>query len=752
MSIIRYPQLAHWGAFTAVVEDGKLIRCEPFANDPNPSPLLESITPMVYSDKRIRKPAIRRSWLQQREKSDRTLRGREDFVEVEWDVALDLVAQENRRVRDRYGPSGLFTGSYGWSSAGRLHHARSLVRRFYFSGGGGVDQLGNYSWGSAQFFLPYVIGTFSPLTGRVTSWPSVVEHCELFIAFGGLALKNAQVSSGGSAEHSLKPWLEKLAQKGTPVINISPMRDDCPAFVNAEWIPIRPNTDVALMLALAYEIQRVDGQDSAFLATHCVGYEQLADYIRGVNDGIAKTPEWASEITGIPAPRISQLAQQLIGVRSFMTCSYSVQRAHRGEQPYWMVIALSAMLGQVGLPGGGFSFGHGSMNGVGNPRIDTPGPSMPVGKNPAGLAIPVARICDMLLQPGQPYQFQGETHTYPDIHLVHWAGGNPFHHHQQLNRLVEGWQKPDTVIVQDIWWTPAAKMADIVLPVTSSLERNDIGGSSRDRYVLAMHQAIAPQHQARNDFDIFADLAERLGYRSQFTENRDEMAWIRHIYQECGVAQQPHGVAWPDFESFWQRGHVDLPAPPKEFVFFDAFRENPQANPLQTPSGKIELFSEKIASYHYEDFAPHAEWQPPVEWLGAPQAEQWPLHLISIQPEDRLHSQLDPAPLAQGNKTAGRETLYMHPQDAAKRDITEGSQVQVSNLRGHCLAGVRITDGVTPGVVLMATGAWFDPGFGGKQHKVEQSGNPNVLTLDIGTSRLTQGPNAMSCLVEVALY
>lgn len=752
MSIIRYPQLAHWGAFTAVVEDGKLIRCEPFANDPNPSPLLESITPMVYSDKRIRKPAIRRSWLQQREKSDRTLRGREDFVEVEWDVALDLVAQENRRVRDRYGPSGLFTGSYGWSSAGRLHHARSLVRRFYFSGGGGVDQLGNYSWGSAQFFLPYVIGTFSPLTGRVTSWPSVVEHCELFIAFGGLALKNAQVSSGGSAEHSLKPWLEKLAQKGTPVINISPMRDDCPAFVNAEWIPIRPNTDVALMLALAYEIQRVDGQDQAFLATHCVGYEQLADYIRGVNDGIAKTPEWASEITGIPAPRISQLAQQLIGVRSFITCSYSVQRAHRGEQPYWMVIALSAMLGQVGLPGGGFSFGHGSMNGVGNPRIDTPGPSMPVGKNPAGLAIPVARICDMLLQPGQPYQFQGETHTYPDIHLVHWAGGNPFHHHQQLNRLMEGWQKPDTVIVQDIWWTPAAKMADIVLPVTSSLERNDIGGSSRDRYVLAMHQAIAPQHQARNDFDIFADLAERLGYRSQFTENRDEMAWIRHIYQECGVAQQPHGVAWPDFESFWQRGHVDLPAPPKEFVFFDAFRENPQANPLQTPSGKIELFSEKIASYHYEDFAPHAEWQPPVEWLGAPQAEQWPLHLISIQPEDRLHSQLDPAPLAQGNKTAGRETLYMHPQDAAKRDITEGSQVQVSNLRGHCLAGVRITDGVTRGVVLMATGAWFDPGFGGKQHKVEQSGNPNVLTLDIGTSRLTQGPNAMSCLVEVALY
>lgn len=150
---------------------------------------------------------------------------------------------------------------------------------------------------------------------------------------------------------------------------------------------------------------------------------------------------------------------------------------------------------------------------------------------------------------------------------MHWAGGNPFHHHQQLNRLVEGWQKPDTVIVQDIWWTAAAKMADIVLPVTSSLERNDIGGSSRDRYVLAMHQAIAPQHQARNDFDIFADLAERLGYRERFTENRGERAWIEDIYRQCGAAQRRAGVAWPEFEDFWRRGYVELPAPAKEFVF-----------------------------------------------------------------------------------------------------------------------------------------------------------------------------------------
>ncbi|MGX8941785.1 molybdopterin-dependent oxidoreductase [Symbiopectobacterium sp. Eva_TO] len=748
MAIQRYPHLAHWGAFTAVVEDGKLIRCEPFASDPAPSAMLDSIVPLVYSDKLIRRPAVRGSWLQKREHSDGTLRGKEDFVEVDWDVALDLVAQENQCVRDRYGADGLFAGSYGWSSAGRFHHARSQVRRFYFSGGGAVDQQGNYSWGAAQFFLPYVIGTFQPLTGKVTEWRSMLEHCNIFLTFGGLALKNAQVASGGAGYHSLEPALRQLTEKKIPVINISPMRDDCPAFLGAEWIPIRPNTDVALMLALGYEIQRLGADDTDFLRRYCVGYDALRNYLTGERDGTPKTPEWASAITGIPAERIRRLAHQLIGVRSFITCAYSVQRAHRGEQPYWMMIALSAMLGQIGLPGGGFSFGHGSMNGVGNERIATPAPESPSVKNP-GRAIPVARIADMLLNPGQPYTFKGETHRYPEIHLIHWAGGNPFHHHQQLNRLVEGWCRPETVIVQDIVWTPAAQMADIVLPVTTTLERNDLGGSSRDRHLFAMHQAIAPQHQARNDYDIFSELAERLGYGDAFTQGPDEQAWLEALYEECRGRQQ--GVEWPEFEQFWQRGHLDVPQGEKPFVFFDAFRNSPEQHTLQTPSGKIELYSDTIARYGYKDFALHPEWRPPVEWLGAETAERWPLHFISIQPSDRLHSQLAATPQVAANKTAGKETLYMHPQDANARGIVDEQQVEVFNARGRIYAGVRVTEGVAPGVVIMSTGAWFEPGFGQKEwHAVEQSGNANVLTLDIGTSPLTLGPNAMSCLVDVA--
>ncbi|AZG16493.1 molybdopterin-dependent oxidoreductase [Cupriavidus pauculus] len=745
MIVRRYPQLAHWGAFTAVVEDGRLIACEPFAADPDPSPLLDAIVPMVYSPTRIRAPMVRRGWLARRESSDGHARGRDDFVEVSWDDALDLVAGEIARVRGTYGPSGVFGGSYGWSSAGRLHHARSLIRRFHFTGGGCVDQVGNYSWGTAQFLLPHVIGTYQPLTGRVTAWPSLIAHTEVFLAFGGLALKNGQVSSGGAAEHTQAQWLRKLAASGATVINVSPTRDDCPDFLGAEWVPIRPNTDVALMLALAYALRRADAHDAAFLQSHCSGWAELEAYLLGDSDGTPKTPAWAAAITGIPAARIERLAAQLAGRRSYITCSFAVQRQHRGEQPYWMAIALAAMLGQIGLPGGGFGFGHGSMNGVGNPRVATPGPEMPVGRNPADLDIPCARLADMLLHPGTPYRFQGETRHYPDVKLVHWAGGNPFHHHQQLARLRQAWARPQTVIVQDIVWTATARHADIVLPVTTALERNDIGGSSRDRYVLAMHRAIAPLHQARSDLDIFTGLAERLGYRDAFTERRDEPGWIEAIYARCREAQARAGIDLPDFDTFWRAGHVALPPPAEDFVLFDDFRRDPLAHPLRTRSGRIELSSATLGRLS-DDCGTHPNWQPPAEWLGAPEAQRHPLHLVSVQPADRLHSQLDAAPLAQSGKVAGAERITLHPADAAARGLTPGMRVRVHNTRGAIAAGLAVSDGITRGVAMIATGAWYNPDADG----LDRAGAANTLTLDIGTSDLTQGPNAMSCLVEVS--
>jgi biotin/methionine sulfoxide reductase len=180
-------------------------------------------------------------------------------------------------------------------------------------------------------------------------------------------------------------------------------------------------------------------------------------------------------------------------------------------------------------------------------------------------------------------------------------------------------------------------------------------------------------------------------------------------------------------------------------VLFEAFRADPAANPLQTPSGKIELYSERVASFGYDDCPGHPAWLPPAEWLGAAAAERYPLHLVTIQPPDRLHSQMDPGPLAQAAKVAGREAIRLNPRDAAARGVGGGDTVRVFNDRGACLAGAVLDAQVRAGVVVMATGAWYSADASG----LELAGNPNVLSRDVGTSRLAQGPSALSVLVEL---
>jgi biotin/methionine sulfoxide reductase len=744
MTVTRVPSLAHWGAFNALVEGGRVVGCEPFAEDPAPSPMLSAIPDLVHSPLRIARPVIREGW---REGKPRT--GHDRFREVSWDEALDAVAQELRRVRRDHGAESIFGGSYGWSSAGRLHHARSLVRRFLFLGGGCVDQVGNYSWGAAQFLLPHVIGTFQPVAGRVTDWPSIVKHTKLMIAFGGLALKNGQVSSGGMGAHVLEKWLTEAKRAGVRFVVISPLRSDAPDMLDAEWIPIRPNTDTALILALAHTLIIEDRHDKAFLDTHCVGFDRFRDYVLGNTDGVVKDAAWAERITGVSAATITQLARDAADVRSLLTLAWSLQRAHRGEQPYWAAIALASMLGGIGKPGGGFAFGHGSLNGVGVPRADLPGPEMPLPPNPARASIPVARIADMLLQPGARYEFNGKTSSYPDIRLIYWAGGNPFHHHQDLNRLRRGWQRPETIVVHESVWTPTARHADIVLPVTTTLERNDVGGSSRDPYVFAMRKAIAPVGEARSDYDIFSALAERLGYGAAFTDGRSEMDWCRAIYDTMRRGAEAKGVSLPDFDSFWSSGYVALPPPERDFVLFEDFRRDPAAHPLKTPSGKIEIASTTIEGFGYDDCPAHPAWLPPTEWLGDVASHQKSgalLHLVTHQPETRLHSQFDASRLSRSGKVHDRETIRLNPSDARARGIGDRDAVRVFNARGACFAAALLDEAVMPGVAVMPTGSWFDPARGDGP---ERHGNPNVLTLDTGTSRLTQGPSALTALVEV---
>src|SRR5699024_6503324 len=276
---------------------------------------------------------------------------------------------------------------------------------------------------------------------------------------------------------------------------------------------------------------------------------RVCRYLLGDADGQPKNAAWAAAISGVPAERMQTLARDMAQARTLLNVSWSLQRADHGEQTYWMVITLAALLGQIGLPGGGFTLGYGSVGSVGNGARRIKLPALPRLPNPVDRFIPVARITDMLLQPGEPFDFNGRRLRYPDIHFVYWAGGNPFHHHQDLNRLQQAWQKPDTIVVNEPFWTATARRADIVLPTTTPLERNDLGGTSQDSVMVAMQQAIPPVAQARNDYDIFTGLAERLGVAETFTEGRDEMAWLRHLYEGF----RTRNTNAPDFDTFWAK-------------------------------------------------------------------------------------------------------------------------------------------------------------------------------------------------------
>ena len=741
----RSQTYTHWGAYEIEVADDRIVAVHGDANDPDPSPIGQSLCDAVDHRSRIERPMVRRGWLENGP-SSRQGRGAEPFVAVPWDEALDLAAQELDRVAAAHGNGAIFGGSYGWASAGRFHHSQSQLHRFLNHHGGYSYSVNSYSTAAAQVIIPHVFGTpFLHMMDSMTVWPVIAEHGELVVMFGGMPLKNAQVNSGGIGRHTARDWQKRARGNGVEFVNIGPLASDAADFLEAQWLAVRPGTDTALMLGLAHTLFIEGLHDEAFLASHCVGFERFLPYLLG--DGAAKDADWAAGITGIAADDIRELARRMAGSRTLITLAWSLQRGDHGEQPYWMAATLAAMLGQIGLPGGGIGYGYAAEASMGNPVKRLSGLSLPQGDNPVAEFIPVARIADMLLNPGGAFDYNGRHLHYPDIRLVYWCGGNPFHHHQDLNRLVEAWKSPETIIVHEPWWTATARHADIVLPATTTLERNDIGRASNDDHIFAMHRALTPRGEARDDYHIFSGLASRLGFHDGFTEGRDEAGWLRHLYDVFRQRVSEQRIELPEFDDFWRDGHIALPLADEGRVIFEDFRRDPAAHPLETPSGRIEIYSDTIGGFAYDDCAGHAMWMEPAEWLG--RAGDYPLHLVSNQPTSRLHSQMDCGATSMAQKVAGREAAMIHPHDAAARGINDGDVVRLFNDRGACLAGARVTAEVMAGAVVLPTGAWYDPEA---PAGLDRHGNPNVLTLDKGTSRLAQGSSAHTTLVEIEKF
>ena len=742
---------SHWGTYRAKVNNGKVTELIGWENDKDPSPIGPGILDIHDNQTRIDKPMIRKSWIDNGPGTNNNLRGIDPFVAVSWDEAENIVAKELNRVRENFGNSSIFGGSYGWASAGRFHHAQSQLHRFLNCIGGYTRSKFTYSFAAAEAMVPHILGSYRAFLDTCTSWDSIEENTELFVCFGGVPLKNGQIAQGGTGSHNQKEKLISSAKAGIRFVNLSPLKSDLLEEVKGKWLPLRPNTDVAIMLGLAHTLYKENLYSEIFIEKYTEGFDIFLPYLLGDLDGVVKDANWASEISEISPEEIISLARDMSSKRTMISVSWSLTRQDHGEQPFWAAIMLASMLGQIGLPGGGFGFGYSATNHIGGQFSIIPGAAFPQSDNKIDNFIPVARISDLLLNPGETFHFDGKEYEYPDIKLIYWAGGNPFHHHQDINKLLLAWQKPETIISNEWCWNSLAKYSDIILPCTTPLERQDIMLTPRDPYVISMSKLVEPFKEAKSDFDIFKGIAKKLDVENLFTEGRDEEDWQKWIYQETSVKSKSlKNIDFPSYQEFRKIGWFKVPPPKENTIMLKDFREDPTKFPLSTPSGKIEIYSKTVDSFNYDDCPGHPTWLEPCEWLGS-KNKKYPLHLISNQPKNKLHSQMDHGGYSKSFKIKDREPIEMNSVDASSRGINEGDIVKLFNDRGACLAGVNINDNIRPGVVQISTGAWYDPEDTKNLKTICKHGNPNVLTKDKGTSKLGQGPIAHSCLIEVEL-
>ncbi len=760
---------SHWGAFRARIYGGKVVDVRPFERDKYPTDMLNGIEGIIYSPSRVRYPMVRYDWYKNRHNSDTSKRGDNRFIRVTWDEALDLFHEELERVQKTYGPWALHAGQSGWRQTGQLHSCGNHMQRAVAMHGNFIKKVGDYSTGAGQTILPYVLGS-TEVYAQGTSWTEILGNSKLIVLWANDPVKNLQV--GWNCEtHESYQYLHELKQKIADgeirVVSIDPVRSKTQKFLGCEQQYINPQTDVAMMLAIAHTLYSEKLYDAKFLDTYCLGFERFVPYLMGeTEDKIAKTPEWAAEICGIEADTIRSLSRAMAANRTQLLFGWCIQRQQHGEQPYWMGAVLAAMLGQIGLPGGGVSYAH-HYSSIGVPSSGAAGPGAfprnpdkgqkPVHENDDfkgfSSTIPVARWVDAILEPGKKIQYNGKEVTLPDIKMMVISGCNPWHHHQDRNRMKRAFRNLETVVTVDFNWTASCRFSDIVLPACTQFERNDIDlyGSYSSRGLLAMQKLVDPLFQSRTDFHIFTELCRRFGRHKEYSRGKGEMEWLSDLYDGC-KAKNKGKFAMPDFNQFWKQGYVDFGAG-MPWVRHAAFRDSPEIKALGTPSGFIEIFSRKIARYGYDDCKGHPMWIEKSERShGGPGSEQHPLWLQSCHPDQRLHSQMcESESYRNSYSVQGREPIYINPQDASQRGIADGDLVRVFNGRGQLLAGARVSEDYSPGIVRIYEGAWYGP-VDETIGALDTYGDPNTLTQDIGASKLSQATSANTCLVEIEKF
>ena len=649
-------------------------------------------------------------------------RGEGRFQRISWDEAYDLLAGELLRVRERYGNSALFipygTGSYNQING--VPPARRLLNLF----GGCLGIYNSYSWGATNIATPYMFGTLQTGSQR-QDWLN-----SRYILMWGW--NPAEMRDGTNSEYFLK----LARERGARTVCIDPRLSLSAVSLADEWVPVRPGTDAAMMSAMAYVILSEGLYDREFVCTHCVGFdasqmppgcegeESYADYILGRRDGQPKTPGWAETITGVPQETIARLAREYAGTRPAMLYQgYGMQRRAYGEQVVLAGGALAAITGNIGLPGG-WASGLGLSAPDGGPLWSV----FPVGENPVPASIPCFLWTEAVLRGpelGAEEGVLGAERLDSSIKLIYAVATNILtNQHANTNRaarLLANESLVEFIAVQDQFLTPSARFADLLLPACTNFETWGVeDGWKYGDEVLFMPKLVEPPGEARSDYAICRGLAERLGLEPQFSEGRDERAWVDWCLDHLRRARYP---GLPTLEEF-ERSNAGVYALPvtEPAVAFAGFRRDPQRFPLDTPSGKIELFSQRL-----HDLGRPAE-IPPVpkyiqEWESpfGPEAARFPLQALGHHTLHRVHSTHDNNDWLE---QAFPQAVFINPLDAAARGLQDGDLARVFNDRGEMRLPCRVTARILPGVVDIPQGAWWTP----NEHGVDLRGCVNVLT------------------------
>jgi len=740
----KIPSASHFGAFYAYVQDGKIIDIEAQEKDRRPA-MMKALVDRNYAQSRVRYPYVRKSFLEG--KSDhKMLRGKEPFVRVSWVKALDLVAEQLKKTpRDN-----IYNGTTdGWAHPGLVNYCPTLAGRFFnIVKGGSINIDGDFSVGAALRTNPDIVGDIEVYSLQ-TAHEQILGNTEVYVMWGADLFKTNKIDFA-VANRKNDEYFIQYKKSNIRFISIDPIKTETAKMFDAECIHIRPNTDVALMLGMMHHLYTAKKYDKAFIEKYTEGFDKFVPYLLGKSDSTAKTAEWAEKITEVPAAKIRELAELFVSHRTLIAGNWALQRAHHGEQAQWGIITLASMIGQVGLPGGGFAFSL-HYGGGGQASAGKSGPGgFSEGRNRVKKIIPASRINETLLNPGKEIDFMGDKLTLPHVKLMYVAGANTVGHQQNINELVKGLRTLDTLIVQDPWWTPTAKMADIVLPATTILERDDIsllsGSYSGDR-IYAMKKVVDTPYEAKDDYEIYALLTKRFGEKAykKFTEGKSVMEHIRAFYQDSDASKKV------PFEQFWEKGSITYEIPKKAYSYVRQgdFRKDPVKNPLKTKSGKIQIYCDKFEKFGYKDFKGHVTWFEPAEYLGSALTEKYPLHLLSPHATYRKHSQLDNTWIADLYKIKGREPVRINSKDAAKYGIVQGDLVEVYNDRGTVLAGAVVTEDIREGVVAIEEGAWYSPENSMDENSRDNSGQPNVLTSSRPTSQASQSCTANTVLVAI---